>query len=70
MECNVFDLKVHFDTETGKYIIGSVDSYGYFSCRLVPEFDSYEDANNYLKGFISKSNNVICDLCNKDSLCK
>lgn len=68
MKChNNFEIKVF--KYGNKYRVGARSQYGPF-CNISPDFSSIEDAENYVKELNFKSDNVICDLCNKDSLCK
>lgn len=52
----------------GKYIVGARDEYGPF-CKISPEFYSRDEAEEFLKN-LHNSDRIICDVCNKNSLCR
>lgn len=66
MKCNQnHEIKVF--QYNRKYCIGTRDEYGPF-CVISSEFNSKEEALFSLESMLNYP--VICDICNKDSICK
>lgn len=69
MEC-ICDRKIEIiEDGNGRCYIGTRDKNNKFQCKLSLNFNSKEECEEYLKE-LDSSNKILCDVCNKNSLCK